>query len=469
MLRSANTPLRHARFDSRLASRSMAMLICFVGMMVGSGCSALRPIVGVPAYQLPPQYRASVRTGQELIDLSRLRQSQPADYRVDSGDVLGIYIEGILGNEGTVPPVLTPNGGDLRPSLGYPIEVERDGTISLPAAGAIPVRGLTLDEVRERIRRVFTDELQLLRPDVTRVPVLVTLQKGRTYRVLVIRQEAGQDAAIDLGADSNGLGIVRRGIGRVVELPAYENDVLHALAATGGLPGLDAENTVCVVRGAMCGQCRPDGFPWAGHSVAPQSTGDPNLPDELASHPEVLAFQGGGYRSGAPQVLRIPLRAFPGNEAHFSESDIILADGDVVYIESRVDDFFYTGGLLGGGQFQLPRDYDIDPLEALAIVQGQSNGNNGQSRAIGGFSALNKDVTVGASKMIILRPRPDGTNLPIEIDLYEAVHDPVERVVIQPGDYLVLQYTKKEAIAAFFERHVFEGLILGVSSALVFN
>ncbi len=40
----------------------------------------------------------------------------------------------------------------------------------------------------------------------------------------------------------------KRGSAHVVDLPAYENDVLHALSISGGLPGYDAFNEVWVLR-----------------------------------------------------------------------------------------------------------------------------------------------------------------------------------------------------------------------------
>ena len=119
--------------------------------------------------------------------------------------------------------------------------------------------------------------------------------------------------------------------------------------------------------------------------------------------------------AGPPRVVRIPLRSYPGEPLPFAPADVILQDGDVVYIESRTDDFFYTSGLFGGGQYQLPRDYDLDALGAVAIVQASTRNAAGPNNAVGGRSALNKDVTVGASKLIILRPQPDGTSLPIEV------------------------------------------------------
>src|SRR6185369_16750419 len=76
-----------------------------------------------------------------------------------------------------------------------------------------------------------------------------SLQRARTYNILVVRQEATtvNELSTNMGGSIN-LGSVKRGTGKLVALPAYKNDVLHALAETGGLPGLDAENTVYVLR-----------------------------------------------------------------------------------------------------------------------------------------------------------------------------------------------------------------------------
>ena len=54
-------------------------------------------------------------------------------------------------------------------------------------------------------------------------------------------------------------------------------------------------------------------------------------------------------------------------------------------------------------------------------------------------------------------------------DLYQAVRDPSQRVLIQPGDYIILQYTKSEAIAAFIERHLLEGALFGLAASNLQN
>src|SRR5262245_53372853 len=65
--------------------------------LFSTGCmSLLSPIYGVPSNRLPSQFLAQPKNNLLPIDVSRLRQEPPPAYLVDTGDVLGIYIEGVL-------------------------------------------------------------------------------------------------------------------------------------------------------------------------------------------------------------------------------------------------------------------------------------------------------------------------------------------------------------------------------------
>lgn len=555
---------------------TIRLLLCgLLGLPLLVGCAAFRPMKGIPARYLPDEYRGPSRSGKRTIDLSLLRQTPPKAHLVDAGDLLSIYIEGVLGHNAEQAPVHFPASNDLPPTVGYPVPVREDGTISLPYVGAISVRGLTLSQVEQRLRQAYTVDRQILNPHRERM--IVALQRPRTYRITVIRQEAGSDAAVSQGGTLN-LGALKRGTGKVVALPVYRNDVLNALAETGGLPGLDAENAIYVIRSGQgptmhlaehrepsarrspSGQdapllvkdrtlaedrgvvvrgqspygsryaplpadsaaARPWGPPPALTDMAasagrvqpvaqpmttwpmpqpdatfspppgssPPTVGAPLSPPPYLPPPQLAppgipaAPHAPGWSvpgtpetwSGPPlvgehgsprRIIRIPIRLGPGEVADITEEDIILYDGDIVFIESRDTEVFYTGGLLGGGQYSLPRDYDLDVLGAIAIAQGQRSGGGGSpaTSSVGGQSALNNDVSISASHLIILRPLPDGSQLPILVDLYEAVRDPAARVIIQPGDYLLLQYTRLEAIAAFVERHLLAGALFSVAAA----
>lgn len=597
------------------------LLAAMSGLM--TGCAAMHPMSGIPAACLPPELRAPRREPRQTIDLSLLRQPPPAAYRVDTGDVLGIYIEGILGRHEDVPPVTFPVDREQANALGYPIPVRDDGTISLPLIPPLSIRGYTMAEVERAIRDAYTRTEPLLRPGQDRI--LVSLQKPRLYHVLVIRQEGTTQHNVTRVPSVASAGSQKRGVGMIVALPAYQNDVLHALAQTGGLPGVDAENAVYIMRrgpGNFPELARPaDGLPapassfphpasprfpappteptvppppappaydaapspidpasfrrgsrrpvdrpmgppgpadvqnaidwhtvrgqspdgppvWssgrleqsrrggqAGHAAYPQAHpsrgryggrfavsppagaefagwssptpvppawsphGAPvtagvdhwPIPSATEGMPHGLDPLGGPFGEPQPMpyvlddasirgpgVIRIPLSIAPGEMPQFSPQDVILQDGDVLFIETRRDEFFYTGGLLGGGKFTLPQDRDLDVLEAVLLAESDPI-RTLPTRAIGGASALNQDVTVGASQVVVLRQAPGGGQVRIKVDLYDALQNPRERILIQPGDYLFLQYTRMEGAMAFFERHLLEGAVVGWATSQTFN
>ena len=141
--------------------------------------------------------------------------------------------------------------------------------------------------------------------------------------------------------------IARRGTTTAIELPSYENDVLHALSQTGGLPGEDARNELWVLRGA--------------------ATGGTAIVEQLQEGMDPSKLPSGG----ASLIVRIPLSVAPGAPLPFGPSDVVLSDGDVLFVQSRAGDCFYTGGLLPGGQFLLPRDYDLDIINAISLAGGR--------------------------------------------------------------------------------------------------
>ncbi len=166
------------------------------------------------------------------------------------------------------------------------------------------------------------------------------------------------------------------------------------------------------------------------------------------------------------QVIKIPVRLAPGEALNLSEQDITLYDGDIVFIDNRDTDVYYIGGLLGGGQYPLPRDRDLHVLEAVSLAQGQSSARAGSQglQSSGGVSALNRDITPGASRLLILRKVGCNQQLTVEVDLYKALRYPHENILVQPRDMLILQYTPTEAVLAFTQRNLFEGALIGIAA-----
>jgi protein involved in polysaccharide export with SLBB domain len=341
------------------------------------------------------------------------------------------------------PPVNFPETGNLSPSIGYPIPVREDGTVVLPSVEPIRVQGLTIREAQERIRRAYTVEKAILKTGRERV--IVTLLRRRLYQILVIREDApGTPAAAPSTAGSTRAigftigaaatpGGTRRGTGQAVDLPAYENDVLHALTLTGGLPGTDAVNEVVIERASFKGDRERAA-----------------LLDGLGALPPGCDPRSALGRHGP--ILRIPLRLRPGEVPPIRPEDVVLRTGDIVYIQARQAEFFYTAGLLPAGEYVLPRDYDLDVVKAITRVGGPL--------VTGGINTLNISGSLyptpfgfpSPSLLTVVRQTPDGGQVPIRVDLNRALRDPRERLLVQAGDVLILQETPGQAFARWFSQ-----------------
>jgi hypothetical protein len=131
--------------------------------------------------------------------------------------------------------------------------------------------------------------------------------------------------------------------------------------------------------------------------------------------------------------------------------DVLLEDGDIVWVESRDNEFFYTGGLLPPGQWALPRDYDLDALGAMALAGGGiasrgGAGGGGGGGIMGGAQSLGG---VPPGRLYILRRTPCKGQIAIEVDLAKAINNPAARPIVQPGDTLILQYKPCEEALNF--------------------
>jgi len=144
-------------------------------------------------------------------------------------------------------------------------------------------------------------------------PGSITPVKARVQRVLVLREDIESNAPTFIPKTS--APATRKGEGDIVDLPAYENDLLHLLAATGGLPGIETY-----------------AHAWILKSTSPEAAAD------------AQARVGGGEDAGQVfralnaqrTAIRIPLKIKPGEQLPFGPQDVILHTGDVVYLEPRI-------------------------------------------------------------------------------------------------------------------------------------
>ncbi len=449
--RGAFGPARPTPHVPRLTTLVVAIALAGVG-----GCAAITSPVanGIPVRLLPPELLVESKEGMQTIPLALLRQPPPASYRLAAGDILGIWIEGVLGEKGQPPVVRLPEMSltgmsNLMPSastrstpaIGFPIPVRDDGTISLPQVPPLKVAGMSVEEAEEAIRKTYTVDHPILKPG--REKIIVSLQKPRDYHILVIRQDSSamtpSGGAGTTGARATGFILsfgggargTRKGTGYTLDLPAYENDVLNALARTGGFPGSDADNAIIIERGSFKGEQGRQGV--VNHLLACPPGVDP------------LSVAAPGI-----QRIRIPLRFRPGHLPSIRPEDIILQTGDIVFIEAREADVFYAGGLLPSGEYPLPRDTDLDVIQAITRIGGSVLGGGVNTANING-QIINPGLSLPYPTLCsVLRQTPGGGQVTIRVDVDRALRDPRERLLLQPGDMVFLQERPDEAFGRYF-------------------
>lgn len=420
---------------TKLNSQTHRTLCAFTLLAITTltGCTSIigaYQVQGVPVSRVPRALLESERKDDfEDISMLRLRQDNPEFYALGPGDILGFYAKNLFETEDGLPPVHYSEDSSLPPAVGVPVPVREDGTLSLPYLEPFNVEGMSLVEATELIRQAYTEdgeggEEPILRPDSQ---VSLSMIRRRTIRVLVIREESGGVADV-----------TKRGTGQIVDLPAYENDLLHALSETGGMPGLDAKNEVLIYRGMF-----EDGMNY-DNLMTNACLDRCDCQDECLCDESPLP--------DPPNVTRIPLRYHPSRPPVFSQEDILLSDNDIVIIRSRDKETFITAGLLGGGEHLLPRDKDLDILGAIAMAGGPLGNSGTGIGAIsigggrGGGSGSGSQQACQPSEVILVRELPCGNSISMKIDLKKALSDRSERILIQPNDVVLLRYTLCEEI-----------------------
>lgn len=406
-----------------LSSFGVATLVSSVG------CHAITDVhKSIPANRLPSELCPPPREGQTVFPFTALGQQKPDAHVIGSGDQLSIYVFGVLPPGTGETPVMQrtqpinqryypPYGSVVGATTGLPVEVDHLGGAELPLVGRIELAGLTMPEATEVVKKAYRDK-QVTKEETERVQV--SLISARVHRIVVLRDDtpATSVALVQPGQVDH----IHRGSAEVVDLPVYENDLLHALAVTGGLPGTDAAREIWI-------------FKRSGLQ-------DPHAICAAELQARTADFAEGEV--GNNQVVRIPLTGCPGEGLPFTQADVQLDDGDVVYVPRR-EEYFYIGGLVGGAKIPLPRDEDIDVIEAISLANGSVGGPLGQSgQALAGGSPGH---LVRPTRVIILREMPDGRQLPIRVDLARAMTDQKERILIQANDVVMLQFKPQQALA----------------------
>lgn len=394
---------------------ALAVLVCAF-----SGCSTFQRNA-YPVQEIPAHAVAEDRSKLVAIDHRMLGRSIPLEHTVAAGDVLGIYIADVIGDREELPQVAYPSfrtkNAPIEPFVGLPVKVESDGKIQLPFIEPLSVVGLTIPKVRDAIVEEYVNRTSLIQKG--RENVTVSLITPTFYRIYVVRQDTRYNVPGLQTADQ--YEISRRWSGTTLYLEPKEASVLTALMRTGGLPGIDAKNEIWVMKSVADADEELETIP-----LVRKLTGDAPImiPDEDS------------------RLVRIPLHHEMGAGLPFDPDDVILGDGDVIFLPRRDGDHFMTGGMLPAGRFPLPRDRDLDIIEAIAICTGSNFGpskGTGNPNFEGGGGGL-----IPPTDVVIVRQLSDCEQIKIYVDLKKCLDDPLERVKIATGDLILLRYKKKE-------------------------
>lgn len=416
----------HVKGTVDVAKKFGAVLLLLIGC-AGCKCGIEQ---GIPARQVSPHWLALPKACQRPIDLTLLRKDPLPEHLIQRGDVLGVYAEGIISGKelssgASEMPSVNYYSRDSKdsatewPSLGQPFTVQDNGMIRLPLIEPVQVVGMTMTQAANAIRMAYVADGQL-KADPNSSFAQVSLIRSRLNRVLVVREDCPAETTGTISRDQ--YVVSKRGAAAIVDLVPQESDLLHALIATGGLPGEDAKNDVWILRGGSSSSWQR-----ATHQF------------DQGIAPEQIDCAG--------SLVVIPLRYQCGTPLPFAREDAFLNDGDVVFIEKREESHFYTGGLLNAGRIPLPRDEDIDVLEAIALANDGVFGLSGQI-AINNRAPLTRGPgnLSPPTRAQVIRRLADGQQVIIEVDLRAATANAVERILIQPDDFIMLHYRPGELL-----------------------
>jgi len=275
------------------------------------------------------------------------------------------------------------------------------------------VKGLSVDQAEKLVKRAYLEGDNPVLKEGNRI--LLSLIRKRTYNVTVIRQD--NPASSRLQQSSNTGAVAQRSDqssrGARLQLTAGENDLMNALIQTGGLPGVNAQPLIRVDR---------------AQRASPQQT-----------------FQGHGYKEfprshsshSQTGIAYVPVQASRAISGNSRNANAQLRSGDIVLVDSKPTELYYTGGLLGGGQHLLPRDIPLDVVQAVA-----QSGN-----ALAGAGQLRGNVQ--PTELLVVRRLGNGGQVTIRVDMTRAINNPAERLQVQSGDTLILQYKPREQLQNF--------------------
>jgi polysaccharide export outer membrane protein len=286
-------------------------------------------------------------------------QTEEVDYTVGGGDILSIIVYD--------EPDLTRNN----------IRVSRDGTISFPFLGRVPVNGLNTSQIEEVIANRLAEGNLLIDAQVA---VLIDEYGSKKYQVLGEIRRPGSYA-----------------------LKAEER-LLDAVSAAGGVNPETAGKELMVVRSVK--QRKP---------AAATGTTQPEGDATWGSSP-IFSLEDAPDEQPAKIVITVELdRLLRGNDLI---SNLALHDNDVIYLPKT--EFFYIMG-----QVKSPGSYKLTQMD-LTLVGALGNA--------GGFTSI-----AARRKTRIIRVE-NGVEkiITVNVDAITSAGRKIQDVRIKPNDIIIV-------------------------------
>ena len=145
----------------------------------------------------------------------------------------------------------------------------------------------------------------------------------------------------------------------------------------------------------------------------------------------------------------IPLRMAPGTPPPFGPQDIVLEDGDIVFLKLRDEEVFLTGGLLPGRVMSLPRDYNLTVVEAVGLSFAAAAGPAGQFGRSLNWREGELGGIINPTRLLVVRQLPGGEQVKISIDLNATAGRSAANMLVQPNDLIMLEFKPSEYAANF--------------------
>ena len=174
------------------------LLFCLIAISVTHQCSGqvyyrttsgyrvAVPARSAAAYRVYRPSYSSARTTSRTTSLPRTtsisRSTRSTPYRLDSGDVVAVIVQGVTGKFSEAPVHMPKNNDGTLPAVGHPIVVMRDGTLALPMIKPLYVRGMTVTQARDAASNAYLREEVLNKKH----QVTMTLMRKRTISVNVL-------------------------------------------------------------------------------------------------------------------------------------------------------------------------------------------------------------------------------------------------------------------------------------------